>query len=457
MPERANTLDGPFFPPGSTAASHADAFRDHLRSIVESRAFRGSRRSQEFLRFIVEHALDNHFEDLKERRLGVELFGRSPSYDTSDDAIVRVTACDVRKRLAHFYADTPESDFRVNLAPGSYVPEFHQVSAGSDAAPKHAALETVSLPPAPAALPEIPGVRAELRGARPAWQWFATAVLVGFLCAAGFSFWMAKSAAARPPSVLPWSAIVQPGRQIHVVFCDPEIVMVQRLLDTSISLSDYANQQYWPADQNADTRRVLQFISFRGASVAAVDSAMALRIDRLVAPRSQEALQAHTARRMRLADFKTADNFVLLGSPRSNPWVDLFQDQLDFAFAFDGARRAEFVRNRNPRPGEASTYVPTAQGFGTGDAYGIVALVANPEQSGNVLLVAGSTAEATEAAGELATNPAALSAVLARNGIEPAGPPRRFEILLRVSTMAGSPNTSQVVAFHALNGTARHP
>src|ERR1700722_12204865 len=72
-------------------APHAVALKVHLRAITESPAFKGSRRSQEFLQFVVARALDGHFDDLKERVLGVELFGRSPSYDTGDDAIVRVT------------------------------------------------------------------------------------------------------------------------------------------------------------------------------------------------------------------------------------------------------------------------------------------------------------------------------------------------------------------------------
>src|SRR4051794_40306276 len=78
-------------------APHAFPLRAPLRNMVETPALKGSRRSQEFLQFIVERALDRRFDDLKERTLGVELFGRNPSYDTGDDAIVRVTACDVRK------------------------------------------------------------------------------------------------------------------------------------------------------------------------------------------------------------------------------------------------------------------------------------------------------------------------------------------------------------------------
>lgn len=226
--------------------------------------------------------------------------------------------------------------------------------------------------------------------------------------------------------------------------------MVQRLLDYSVSLSDYANQHYWPSDLKPEMRKVFQSISFRGVSVAAVDTGLGLRIDNLLLSSGKRAVQMQTARSLRLNDFKTEDSFVLFGSPRSNPWVDLFKDQLDFNFEFDPVRKAEFVKNRRPQNNEPAAYVPTAEGWGTGQAYAIIALVSNPGQNGQVLLLAGSNAEATEAAGKLTTNAKALSKILRTHDINPAGVGQHFEILLRVSTMAGSPNTFDVIACHAL-------
>src|SRR5215469_8842451 len=89
------------------AAVDSAVVRRVLQAIVASPAFKGSRRSQQFLSHIVEKTLSGHTDELKERSLGVELFGRSTSYDTGEDAIVRVTASDVRKRLHHFYAESP--------------------------------------------------------------------------------------------------------------------------------------------------------------------------------------------------------------------------------------------------------------------------------------------------------------------------------------------------------------
>jgi hypothetical protein len=441
-------------------APHALALRAHLRFITESPAFKGSRRSQEFLQFIVERALDGHFDDLKERMLGIELFGRSPSYDTGDDAIVRVTACDVRKRLNQFNSEFGhQAQFRIELPPGSYIPDIHSVAPAPSGPPPNvvAAVQPVVMPsPVSAVLTAETPAENHIAANGTRLIRITAAVLIGIvLASSAVWFWRQRrpaETAASPAHALPWSAMIQPNHQIRLVFCDPEIVNIQRLLNYSVTLSDYANQRYWPDNMKPDARRIFQAISFRGASVAAVDVGIALKIDDQILPVTKRATQMHTARSMRLGDFQAEDSFVLFGSPRSNPWVELFQDQLDFSFEFDNARKAEFIRNRHPRNGEPPAYVPTAEGWGTGHAYAIVALVGNPEQHGQVLLLAGSNAEATEAAGKLVLNFDSLSKILKSAGIDSNGPVRHFEILLRVSTMAGSPNTFEVVACHLLNG-----
>src|ERR1700743_2571347 len=99
--------------------------QQHVKEVIEGAAFKGSHRSGQFLQYIVDQAIAGHFESLKERVIGVELFGRSPSYDTGDDAIVRVTASDVRKRLLQHYGKYgATSEFRISLPLGAYVPEI---------------------------------------------------------------------------------------------------------------------------------------------------------------------------------------------------------------------------------------------------------------------------------------------------------------------------------------------
>lgn len=109
----------------SSVAAPAAEVRLHLRTILESPAFRSSKRCQDFLSFVVDRSLSGEVESLRERIIGVEVFGRDPSYDTHEDSSVRVTANEVRRRLAQFYQETPQAaSLRIEIPPGSYVPEY---------------------------------------------------------------------------------------------------------------------------------------------------------------------------------------------------------------------------------------------------------------------------------------------------------------------------------------------
>ncbi|MGB7264423.1 MAG: hypothetical protein WBC92_02855, partial [Terracidiphilus sp.] len=71
-----------------------------LEAILSSHHFRGSKRYPALLRYVVDAALEDRLGDLKERTLGVEVFGRDPNYDTNADPVVRISAGEVRKRIA---------------------------------------------------------------------------------------------------------------------------------------------------------------------------------------------------------------------------------------------------------------------------------------------------------------------------------------------------------------------
>lgn len=102
------------------------AIRDQLGRVLESTPFRTSKRYPALLTYVVEKALQNDAEALKERTLGVEVFHRPPQYDTNADPVVRIAASEVRKRLAQYYYDSTHSaEIRIELPSGSYVPEFY--------------------------------------------------------------------------------------------------------------------------------------------------------------------------------------------------------------------------------------------------------------------------------------------------------------------------------------------
>ena len=96
-----------------------------LDRLLANSHFSHSKRFPSFLRFIIQEELGGRGDLLKERTIGVEVFGRSAQYDTTADPIVRVTAAEIRKRIAQYYQETGHVDeLRISLPAGSYVPHF---------------------------------------------------------------------------------------------------------------------------------------------------------------------------------------------------------------------------------------------------------------------------------------------------------------------------------------------
>jgi hypothetical protein len=106
-----------------TPADGSEAVQQYLAKILQSSSFQGSKRCQKFLQYAIEKTLAGQLSALKERVIGTEVFDRQPDYETSADAIVRVKANELRKRLAQYYQGPGAADaLRIELPAGSYIP-----------------------------------------------------------------------------------------------------------------------------------------------------------------------------------------------------------------------------------------------------------------------------------------------------------------------------------------------
>jgi hypothetical protein len=443
-----------------------DAFQLHLQEILEGAVFKRSPRSVEFLKYIVDKAVAGDFGSLKERVIGIELFGRYPSYDTSGDAIVRVTASDVRKRLLQHYGKSgTTSEFQLSLPLGSYVPVVTRTGHGGSSQNGAATVAlTLTEPTSAAELPEQSSVAVAHESGRvlPSNNLLRIASgLAILLVVLNLGLWvLLKRHVSAPASIapLPWSGLFTSSRSTQLITSDPNIVGIENMTGQQLRVSDYANRKYIPEPNNLTPQEIYTFSGMQAdASAAEVDTPIAVRVAELAAVYSRR-IEVKAARRLRASDLQTDDNFILIGSPRSNPWSSLFSDSLDFQFAFDNHTQREFIRNVHPRANEKPQYVPSALGWGTGDTYAVLAFVHNLDQNGEVLLIAGASAEGTEAAGNLATDVPRLTGALRKCGVSPAGPLRHFEFLLHLTMMAGAPNIVEIEACHILpGGSDRNP
>jgi hypothetical protein len=447
--------------------SDLKAFHQHLEEVLCGEAFRGSHRSGQFLRYVVDRSVSGHCDELKERLIGVELFGRSPTYDTGEDAIVRVTASDVRRRLLQHYGTYgTASEFRIRLPLGSYIPEIaREVPVKMDALEQSEIDLTGEVPidflAASSALAvaeeasllvdreKVPGSSglSGLSGTRRFWtRWTVLLCCLSIAVTGIFAVWLT----VRMDSL--WGTLFGFQLSTKLITSDPNIAEVQSLTGQTVNLSDYANQRYIPNPEKVPPQLMnLSTEILRRDQAAAVDTGIAVNIAEWRDQAKAGRLTIQSARTLRFSDLLKDGNFILLGSPRSNPWALFYSDHLDFRFVFDQDSGQEIVENLHPGNGESSKYVPTAMGFATGQSFAVASYLRNPDHLGHVLLIAGANAEGTEAVNNLMTDSTALSAVMSRCGLPRRAPIPNFQLLLRLSTMAGSPGHSEVIACHVLS------
>ena len=109
------------------SVSDREAVLAQLELLLVHPLFFQSKRYPALLRFVVEQTLEGNADQVKERSIGMEVFGRPPGYDANADPVVRVTAGEIRKRLAQYYYDpTHSEEIRIELPTGSYVPVFQR-------------------------------------------------------------------------------------------------------------------------------------------------------------------------------------------------------------------------------------------------------------------------------------------------------------------------------------------
>jgi hypothetical protein len=107
--------------PGGVSES---AVRTCLEHLLASQAFAGSRRSQEFLHYVVEETLAGRGSQIKERNIATDVFGKGAGFSSQSESIVRVNASEVRRRLKAAYESGCEECVLIDLPLGSYQPVF---------------------------------------------------------------------------------------------------------------------------------------------------------------------------------------------------------------------------------------------------------------------------------------------------------------------------------------------
>lgn len=381
-----------------------------LKLILASPPFRPSKRSQEFLFFVVQHSLEGNAEPLKERTIGAGIFHRPVGYDTGDDSVVRVLAGDVRRRL-HIYSQARPIDSRVqiDLPVGSYTPEFSWLPSPPDAVVAHISavepnggVETILEGASATAAIADPVATTQARWKKRAWQLSVCAVLA-IACVPLVFFWSGHSEIDRF-----WSPLIAAKR--------PVLIYVPELICYRPTDELYRRTAASPGEFDANVDRLTLPPNLKPTDTIRW-SDMALDTDQ--GPGKGDVKAA-----IRLTKFllsKHIDNDVRIGnefsfedmrnSPTvvigafSNRWTLQMTAGLHFAFAEENG--SVFIKE-NGGAGR-KWYVEYGRNHAVIEDYGVVTRLANPRTGQYTVFVAGITASGSDAAADLVTSPDALT------------------------------------------------
>ena len=433
-----------------------------LDRVSRSPQLRRASRLRELLLYIGKQSIELGRTELHEQEIGTAVFGRPPSYDTSQDNIVRVNATELRKRLESYFATDGADEVSVLEIPrGGYIPVFsrRKVSvpgSGESELPQNVS-ELVSSS-AGDQNSEKASSRYLLQTAgkrRSLW----TAGIIGVLSVICMLLGLQNRSMrqqmhgwqATPALRSFWGVFFGSGAETDVILADTSFALEEDILKTSIPLSDYLNYRYQHLPQNEsispDTRSAIDLVVSRNNG--SISDFRAARRILMLDPFSSSA-------RLRFArdytpDALKRDNVILIGSRKSNPWVDFFQDQLEFTIGYDSNLHQTGVQNLHPKPGEPQFY-PEPEDPRTNVGYGVVAYLPNIGQTGDALIIEGTDSQATEASGEFATNEESMAALKSRFNSKTFP---YFQVLLKTSRLSGTPFTAQIITLRTYPGRTR--
>lgn len=414
-----------------------------VQRIVISPGFNKSVFLTNFLTFICDLKLQGRESEINEYQIGIHAFGRPETYNPAEDNIVRSYARTLRQRLEAYFAEEGVFEaIQIVIPRGSYVPHF-EVTKKLPRSPVGPAL----FPPP---VPDI-GAVAEMDRLRktPAMVLWVIC-LVSAVGVLGYRHWTHQE--PRPFFTF-WNQMLDPRHPNMVVLADSGLGMLQDISGHQIHLHEYVSDDpdktfssVGDAIQHAGTRYGAE--RFKNlTSTADIRSLMDL-VQLPQFPSSHA--RVRYARDIRMDDLSNA-NVIIIGGPRANPWVELYEPVSDFRLEISNNLNApdldkRVVINKKPMNGENVNY----ESFSTPEGHenhSILSYLPSVDGNGHALLFQGGNMGATQAAADFATDATAMEPILSKASL-PDGSFRPFEVLLETRVVGASSPKARVLTVH---------
>lgn len=403
------------------ASDRIDRFEvvSQLERMLSSSHFRASRRSSSFLRYVVLQTLDGLQDNLKERTLGIEVFQREPTFDTSSDCIVRVSASEVRKRIAQYYQEQGrQQELRIELPLGTYVPQFHKQEPPAPVAAQAAVVapaESAPEPPAEASEAEAPGRESTRRG----WLIWAAGAGVVLVVAAVVLLGVLRARHPKRDLLAPFLTGSQPTA---ICIGVPELKQNQPGADT-------------PEEQAALGPPAMNNVLIPLADAEALSGAQGL-------------LNAHHhPSRLLLSSTATFDSLrsgpTILIAAEDNPWTIRLTANWRFYFTGSQGTATTIVDRETGQRWKADFAVPFAQ---RAEDFAIVSISQDETLGQPLMVLAGAGPNGTMAASEFLLNEEHLGEILKQAPANWNG--RNFEAVIEAQVIAGVSGPPRILAVH---------
>ncbi len=393
-----------------------------LERVLSSPSFRESKRCQEFLRYVVGMTISGRQAELKERTIGVSVFGRDPAYDTNDDSIVRVKANEIRRRLAQCnQKDNRDQKLRIEIPAGAYIPKFLPVAEPDT---------QTNLSPAVNRPARLTG-RVDRRWA---------AVALAAIPAAAGAIWSVRQDRNDGLKQF-WAPVLGSEKPVLISLAHPVVYHLSGRLHEQYRTGLAAPPGPGPYVIPLDPRRVVgediipvvdQYVGVGDALAAVKISSMLRDFGRISSVRigndvSYSELRNSTA--------------VLIGA-YSNRWTLQLTDQLRFSFQMKDGRKVICDRN-NPHASWELAHLPS-----TGKVPYDLAIVSRifDSKTGNTLIsCAGITQYGTQSGGEFLTDPTRLK----RDLLAEDWSRKNVQFVIRAEVVGSSPSPPVLLAAHS--------
>ena len=449
-----------------------EEIRDHLNTILAGDEFCSSRRSSELLRHIVERALSGDVESLKERLLGVEIFHRRSDYDTSTDAIVRVTASDVRRRLLNFYTEHSAQPMRISLPLGSYVPDFiplavraaplstakqesHDGRAGNatTAGPDPIAGETTR--------PPLDTARSRSRQMNAA---VTLTLCIGMTLALGVGWWLRGVSQERRFSedernYAFYDDLLGPigakaKEETEIALTNPHVLLYLGLKSAGPPLGDSPIDVPVPTAMAAVLNRTANdnqanfpfhhFFVDTNNYTGLGEATAAFGLARVLQATGRG---AHlTSARFLNWEAARQEQLVILGAPHESAFVQSTLAIANFTIGYDS------IQNAHPVQGEQPSYSKSRRGNVLED-YGLIWMTKSPSGT-RILVLAGLSSAGTAGVGEFFSDPEQMRPVYKqlRDQSKTGKFPESWQVLLRIEAREDVPIKVSPVAMRITEG-----